>query len=547
VDLNEPRWGASSQVRFDNDQTNRATIFGSTRMIRSGNYLYVSMQVMADDQVSSQDFVSFGLFKTGVAGKIIQIPVIPGGTDPHPSSGIKRYSLDGSTWRDHDANPTNTAVTANEPWVIESSIGVFTNHPANEGGAAWAVQFIVDIEKLGITDASPDFKIYMVSKAHAEATNNDADGAKANVISIPARLGVQAEVGETLVYDSTSAWASENIMTPCPDGLELSELGIGTVRGTDLSSDVTTKTGEVNTFAARPTWEPVDLRITPGRVKARFKINDWGAQMPGVDPYTQIPGGEAVNHNPANGEFKFTCRANTATAVCPNALGVGLNPAIAAQCMSVELTTTAGVPIKTPITHRNMAFAELSERILPARISTKGLQARTGLTGSRPVLFTVITQNMPAIGNWPMFLDSALLNRLKQLAIGLINEINPFGLSLDRDQYMRIAWPTYNVHVSYDTGRARSFDGKAYREYSPMNSFGYHLSHSGVFYGYTHALGGNTLQRRGTSGVYSGRVAGETRPLDVTTGVRTEDLPAWLVNTNNLVCRVFPFCAANYQ
>ncbi len=554
-DLNELRWGASAPERFFNDQNvSNATGVGRLRMIRSasGRYLYVSMQAHADSTISADDFVSFGLLNPGSnQGAVLKIQLTTGAVDPYPPAMIRTYSwTGGSTWLNDTLNASDPKVQQNRGWLVAESPALFTHHPVIEGGADWGVQFIIDLSRLGITEAQPQFKIFTAMKGQVVQGSNDSW-----VLSTPRRTKDYAcEVAETLIPCEHSEWLAENLVEECADGVSFdSSEQIGTVipNRIGLASEITTVAGKVNKFSAQPKWpatkadgspfpQPGDLRA--GDIQARFRINDWGAQVEGMDIFKDVPGLTAVNAD-GNGHFTKDCPVNGNGFACGNAAATALNPNAPMQCMAVELSSSAGVPIKTPVIYRNMNVVELSTRTLPAKISIRGLRAATGRGGDRDVIVDVITRNMPSIGNIPSFLDAGLLNYLKLLAIGIINELNPFGLSLTPDDQMKMAWPTYEAHTYYDTFRTRTHNGKTYREFSPMNSFGYHFAHTGVYFGFTHTIGGGGLKPAvANTSTYRTRVADEGS-VTVTTGVRTEDLPAILVNTVNLACRIFPFCA----
>jgi hypothetical protein len=57
-------------------------------------------------------------------------------------------------------------------------------------------------------------------------------------------------------------------------------------------------------------------------------------------------------------------------------------------------------------------------------------------------------------------------------------------------QKLTSVWPTYDVHVYYDTGKVFVEDGVTYRQLQPMYPFTYFLSHDGPLFGFTHALRG---------------------------------------------------------
>lgn len=540
--VNEPRWGAFDPQRFFNDLAGESSQSGNFRIIREGQYVYVSLQATNDKTKTALDFVSIGLFnETKRRGYVVQIPLNVGTGDPAPASGVEHYLWDatGSAWSlVQPGLPTDNV-------IVPASVGSFTRLPVVDGGADWAIQFAIDTTKLQLDNDTSPFKIYLIARTNIESAGN-----RQPVLSVPRRdAGAIPSIGTSLVATDRTKWVQTSLGAPCANGVEFySDLNIGVTRnGADPSNEINDAAGAVNKFSARPRWNsvnPADYDL--GEIKARFRMADWGAQVDGVDPFVEIPTLGAVDHNQTTGFFEKDCPPNSGGRVCGDGT-TGVKTTSKFQCMIVELSSSAGVPIKTPIQYRNMRFETLSSRTLDAVINAKGLKKKTGRAGQQDVLVDVVTRNMPQPGNLPLFLDSTLLNYLKLFAIGVINAINPFGVSIKADQQMKMAWPTYEVHSYFDTGRTHTYKGVSYREYSPMISYGYYFSHSGIFYGYAHTLSGPTVDRLvNTAETFSVRVE-EEKTAAVRTSVRTEDLPAFVTGllgtVEDIACRVFPICA----
>ncbi len=562
TDLNEPRWGASVPAVFYNDQGNQAVSEGHFRIVRSGTNLHFSFQNKADNTPSSEDLVFLAIEVPGSGRRVAAVlPVNRGSSDPSTSTSDVadyRYTMEGAetsaSWKKRLAVPS---------WIDTGSIGTWTRQPVSDGGADWAVQWVVKAGDLGIGDAT-DFKLFMGMAKAIEGSLNPDGTTNSVVVTAPAKDRGVTTVLDTPIPADINIWLStqapeghplrlRKLGDPCPDGIAFtSSLQIGTTHPNSHEINYTQNCqrpggGTVpctNTFFAEPSANGVTAG--PGTLQARFRIADWGAQLDQryADDWLQLPGAEAIQNVAGGTRFEHTCENRNGQVCVVGATGLAV-PADKHQCMIVELSPTPGndIPIRTPIVYRNMRFEQLSERRIDAKISLAGLFAQTGLTGDRDVIMSVVTRNMPKLGNWPMFLDSELLNWLKLIAQGLINELNPFGANVTAEDQMKMVWPTYEVHSYFDTGSTFTRNGKKYRELSPMVSFGYYFSHNGIFYGYTHALGGaGVTEYAQAPSVYKVRVS-EDVPVKITSGVRTEDFPAILVNTVNLACRIFPFCA----
>jgi hypothetical protein len=538
TDLNEPRWSGAPLLTFPGDNGNPQTGEGGLHFILDpdGTELSVSFQNFADNTPKGGgDEIWFGIAANGGKGGVIHEPVTWNGTtDPYVYTGGEGayWTLGSAGWSgETDAYP---------PFLTAGSLGAWTNSPVSSGGADWAVQFKVNLTALGI-NATSGLTIY------AAMTKTDGMG-KPVFVSVPQLVTpAPAVIKDTVVpSDQVNQWfAVPSIKQGCPAGVGFtSNLQIGG-NNDPTNTVINTTAGATNSFFANPVV-PANVTAPPsGALQARFRIADWGAQVGDPDAgWVTIPDGGAVTSvTGALGggvSFNFSCPANAGGKVC------GLPPpTIPHQCMLVQLSNAPlhNSPIGTASVFRNMSFESLSTKTLPAVISVKGLQARLGNSNPRDVYIDVVTRNMPALGNLPIILDSLLLNLLKSAAIGLVQALNPLADSLTTDQQLKLAWPTYEVHVYYDTGRSFLIHGKTISVLTTMNSFGYYFSHDGSLFGFTTGLGGvaggASVGQLGPA-QYHVRVPNEGN-VQIQTGVSAEEMPLALTPPGDRTCQLFPF------
>ncbi len=539
-DLNEPRWSASPLVNFPNDPGNAPTGEGGIRLILSPDQteLSVSIQQKADSAAETADGAYFGLYVPGGNGYAVKVPVYSGTADPFIYSGQETAFtyVSGTNWSSSLSQPR---------WIKAGSLGSWTHQSISAGGADWAIQFKVDLTKFNITSAT-SFKMFV-------GMHKEDQGATVDV-TMPATPPTSTNpvlIPNTIIVGDPSTWLLvPTLAAGCPLGIAFtSNTQIGTNNpGQADQSAINTTDGGINTFFATPGTNGVS--VGKNQLNARFRIANWGAEIADPDAgWTTIIDGAAVTNtaaNPVNNtiNFQFSCPRNSGGNVCGAPLPSGsLND----QCMLVELSNAPGysTPISTASIYRNMSFQSLSTKILPADISIKGLQALTGVARARDVYIDVITRNMPPLGNIPVVFDSLLLNLLKSAALGLVAAVDPLADSLSLDDQLKVAWPTYEVHVYYDTGRVNTLSGHTYQVLSPMNSFGYYFSHSGSLFGFTTAIGGvgSTLVQALGPNVYRVRVPNEGT-VRVQAGVTAEELPQFSVPAGDRTCQIFPWAAA---
>ena len=516
-ELNEPRWAAAPQLGFESDATG---LEGLYRIIYdpAASQLSVSFQAPTDPGVlSGADSIYFGFTTDGTTAtlaKAVRINLPPAGTDPILATNFQRhvYNAGGAP-----------------PWV--SSLGRPDWIPLNtasawrsDATAAWGINFKVDLVAAGINPANP-FKIMLAMHKRDEAA------APAGVNVWTPDPGANPLLTGTLIIQNPTLWS--NAAAPsagCVDGIVLNGNQIGTrnIRaGNPAPHLINTTSGAVNRFYAQPT---IPATITPfaGMFQAKFHIANWGSIAASNAPWTAIPGGGAVLNGmpPAatNDTVEFSCPANTATQTCGMAV-----PAEIHQCVYVELKPAPGQNVKftKAAAYRNMDFQALSNFTAPAEISVKGLKKVFGDDQPRDVYVYVHAKNMPSHGDKPQFLRTDLMSATRRFAeappLPILRQ-PPAGrrlpgaaaaavvagpvrdpkklreiplpntgvrdLDLNVHQALSTAWPTYDVHVYYDTGKTILIDKEPTKHLAPMYPFTYFHSHEGPLFGFSHALKG---------------------------------------------------------
>jgi hypothetical protein len=169
--------------------------------------------------------------------------------------------------------------------------------------------------------------------------------------------------------------------------------------------------------------------------------------------------------------------------------------------MLVELegTGVTNIDFTRDSAFRNMDFANNSEFERDAEINIAGLPQTT--SGFRDVYVYVKTVNMPPPGDERIALPIERMRETLQevgqeatpgpnndgtATVKRTNKSPPPGRSVHEE--LSEVWPTYEVHVYYDTGETISVGGSPQLRLSPMVPFGYFVSHKGPLYGFSHSF-----------------------------------------------------------
>lgn len=505
TELNEPRWAAAPQTGFQSDPTDAEGLF-RVMVDAARTQLIVSFQAPTDPGTpSNADAIYFGFTTDGATGTLakgIRINVPAAGTDPIAATSVQQFNYDAG------GTPTWTTPIGAPAWLVEPAAWI------SDATAAWGVNFRVDLVAAGLGTASP-FKIMLAMHKRDESDPTPPfDGVD---VWTP-DPGPQPLLAGTLLIENPANWANAAaIDTACPDGITISGSQIGT-RNMDganpAPSKINTTDGAVNSFYAQPTFPP-SMPVFAGLIQGRFHVANWGSIAAVDAPWNLIPNGDAVPNGaapaPNDQTLEFACPANAGGMTC------GLpTPSEDHQCVYVELRAAPGqtVTFTRAAAYRNMQFQALSEFEAPAEISVEGLKQVFGNDEPRDVYLYVYPRNMEPHQDDPMWLPTDTMAATRRFAEvpprfvkrpGRREAVGPApgkprelplpntgvgDLDLNAHQALSAVWPTYDVHVYYDTGKVIHLAGTDTTQLAPMFPFTYFYSHEGPLYGFSHALEG---------------------------------------------------------
>ncbi len=523
-ELDDPRWGGAPITSFAND------LVGTTAAYRAlvyGDQLNVSFQALVDNNgTSSGDTIYLGITSNagGTIGRILAItPRDTGATDPVAMNLGLDYQLFEKTSAAGSWAPGATTLPS---WL--TAVHTWRNSPV---GAVWAINLKIDLAGFGVAAASG---------FHLGFAMNVTNSGGAVPFHTPDYAGATALAAGTLLPADASTWPAYSPRgTACTTGVSLSSYALGTTS----AAGRTVVDNSTNTFFADVENIPLPITATP-KILARFSVANWGATVAvpdaGWTQFSTSTAGDGYVPDASNGSWThpapapgsstsariaFTCALLGADTYCPKITASTPNKD---QCLLVELKAAPGNPnikFQNAAAYQNMSFAALSTLDRDATISIKGLQKVTGQAMDRDLYIYVQTTNMPAPGNTPLFLPAKKMELARRyaeappqlpqlpgrdndagklLAVGNLPKAGSVFVQDERavpvlspDQAMIDVWPTYRVHVYYDTGKKQVIDGTPRPVLAPLVPFGLFLSHDGPLYGFTHALrglGGVTLE-----------------------------------------------------
>ncbi|HTQ03790.1 MAG TPA: hypothetical protein VMI54_08025 [Polyangiaceae bacterium] len=484
-----------------------------------------------------------------ITSPISTLPTVHDATPPTPNSAGTIFwnqatnASGASAWATTLTQGLPPAVSpAMRSWLED--VATWTNSLGGPAGTKWAVTFAVDLSQFGYTAPITDTIPLFFGTRHTPSV-----GA---AVPLPNITTDTVSGTDTIVPGNKANWALFSPPAAgCTGGITLSNTNIGVWDGTTLGNQVGVCPATGPQPAGCPhntTFRALPENVPPGsQVYTRMRLanfgsvyNDWPNapwdDIPGAgNPLTDATVASGWTFTPADATGQavadFTCNRGSST-YCPILSNV---PAQTDQCLLVELGAPPSTNLKfeNKAVYRNLWFEELSTLDQKATISIKGLQKATGLAVDRDVYLYVQKVNMPAHTTQPMELDERALqlvrsyaehrpphppylggnekgkqrpqlaaaknaptppNVLKFVRAVATEEGNgPSPLSvptLSSDDALSLIWPSYKIHVYYDTGRKEHFGGADRIVLAPMVPFGYYLNHQGTFFGFSDALSG---------------------------------------------------------
>lgn len=594
-ELNDPRWAGAPLVGLIQSAGTTGTESAQARVLTYGDYMYIVVQVLADDEgPGSNDSVLFGITAgSGSQAYALRVRAVgdgSGGVAPAASSSGDPAPQDNPL----PEPPSGTSVVH---WDSDAS-GSFASSVQQAGSLSfvdqiavwkpaaatipvgtnrnWAVTLRINKAASGLNPSPGSIRLFVGTSVRMDRGGIPATVSYANTAPV-----TSGGVGSTIIPASSSNWGRyAEIGTACTAGMSLSSADIGVAPiaapDTDPTATLTRKICAADPCPAstpggnpenifRATIRNVDTSagLADWEVRARFRFADWGSTVTNrkYGPWKEIattPVGTAILTGPdtpltgTNGWYwqdeddgaaansvviDYQCDKGAGT-YCPTLS----NPANNHQCLLVELgqPPTGTREIGTTAVYTNMQFVSLSTVDQQATISVQGLKDMTGVAKDRDVYLYVQTENMPAHQREPLWLPSeqmAMAAKLAQnptplplpeakaqpgrrpaRAAAMQPKVDPKAaeakrkliaeragriaatakkigdvrvsstLAMSQTQLLDEVWPTYRIRPYYDTGDKQVIDGQTVPVLAPMVPFGYHMSHDGPFYGFTHAL-----------------------------------------------------------
>lgn len=492
--IDDPRWvGATSQAYPVAGSSAQSQV----RALVQGNTLYLSFQVFVDaNGTGGQDSVYVALAQNnGSPGKLIRVKVTT--TTDGDAQGSAAYTSEyytstnaTSAWTTHLPDAGYTAMT--------QDLAIWRSG----GGDNWAVNLKINLADAALGLSSP-FKMWT--------------GTVVQEVSSPVPMfvtyawpngtaGAVAASGTTAPPTTPNAiasgdWGDVSIGSAgCSTGVSLAWNQIGIKSGSTLTNEISTINN--NTFAAWPTYAGVSTGVD--KIKAQFRIANWGSAAEWTPLFGPIG-------SDASGKMEQECQQGSGSLPsCPTLTASQPRH----QCMLVTLTSTQSVTFLNDSVYRNMDFVNTSYFERDAEISIKGLPPLKDSKGQRDVYLYVKTSNMPKETKGPLD-EKKLMAALDQANARLVPLPPPpprgdlraaqpqvvpkaqerlITSSKTPHEALASAWPTYEVHVFYDTGEKRGFGNDVLGRLQPGMPFGFYAYHHGSLEGWLHEMVGLNAQ-----------------------------------------------------
>jgi hypothetical protein len=475
--LDDPRWrGATSQAYGASGAPH-----SRLRAVHKNNKLYLSFQVHVDaDAGLPEDSVFIALAQNATATQHLVRLQLTASTDVTASAAsvaVSHFTWSGTAWTGA-APPT---------WLEDKAAWLTVD--STDGSAEWAINLKIAYTATGLGYTAP-FKMW--TGTAVQLTSSPTTTYSTYVWPLgtagPWSGGSAGPPADQAI--ASTDWGDITIGTAgCTTGVSLTmdNIGVGNSSATTLSSNISTTTN--NWFAARPTYNGVSPGVD--KVKARFRMANWGS----ATNWTTIPGFDAVGSNGTTGWIEKEC-IQGGTPACPTPPS-GHNH----QCILVEMSAGAPVTFLNDSVYRNMDFVSNSFFERDAEISIKGVPPLPNSKGKRDVYLFVDTTNMPKKTRGP--LDDKALRGALQAADDYRRHVyhtNPklqpkagdkalppapqIKSSKTPHELLKTVWPTYEVHVYYDTGKELTVGTKKGKRLTAAPSFGFFVHHAGDLEGW---------------------------------------------------------------
>lgn len=533
--IKDPRWRGSVNKSFGAGIAEDASFRAVWYETAGKRYLYFSWHVKFDSQPNSINDRLFVVIAPSAGGgtRPLVIEIQPfTDTGDHLTATAPDAILAG--WRRSSAGSGGEAIGTREDfpdlpnWLTDDTKVWRMGAGTSQG--FWAIHMRVPVDPAA-TDVNGDGGLRLTTSFNMwyelrieEANRAAGTAVSGGVLRLNVPDGVSLTGGGVVFPHPDTSGQGENytygvvaninqISCPAVNGISIQYLDIGTTNSPDSFIHPT----NTNTFFAKPRNNNT-VDVPTGAINATFRLADWGSSRTD-GRWTEIRSG--VTNSGIIGQMSQATSANDCrfnqgnmSTTFPRVL---VEPH---QCMLVELSG-AGLSFTTTSVVRNMDFIMNSKVVRPATISVEGLRPIS--SAPRDVYLAVETINMPArvdrdVGVFGPILRSSdsndprdpdpesFNNKMLRARAAIEESYNPAKFEAPAQRLSLILqalrdvgattddldrlFPTYRVHVYYDTGETWTIGGETYPLLGLQPSFGFYAYHEGPLVGFRHTLRG---------------------------------------------------------
>ncbi|HKO49801.1 MAG TPA: MYXO-CTERM sorting domain-containing protein [Polyangiaceae bacterium] len=541
AELNEPRWAAAPQLAFENDVTGNEGLY-RIMVDPTSSTLVVSFQAPTDlGSPSNADVIYFGFTTDGTVGaqaKAVAIQVNgTGASDPSDALVIQRNDYNAGAWTSLSGAPT---------WLKDAS--VWRNNVA--GDAAWGVNFKVDLAAAGLS-ATSAFKVQLAMHKEDEVPpalsvnistpdpganallagtlliNNPANWANAVAINsgcvggitiqgnqigttnvdmgnpapnevnttagainqfyakptIPASIGLFPGLfqGKFHVANWGSIAAANAPWTPLNGGAQVAN-GIAPAANDstiqfNCPANTATQTCGIATPAVAHQCVYVELSPAPGQIvpitKASAFANMW------FKPLSEFATPAEISVKGLKKVFNNDLPRDVYVYIYPKNM-----PAQGSKQLYLptdKMAATRRFAEAPPVPVRHPEGKPTGVVGGPIAAAGQPAVAKPKTPGAQPVLVAPKAGAVVPAKTAPARIDrQPVVLPLPQTGIGDL-DLNPL-------QALGAVWPTFDVHVYYDSGKTVTIGGKTSKQLVPMYPFTSFHSHEGPLFGFSHSF-----------------------------------------------------------
>jgi hypothetical protein len=546
TELNEPRWAAAPQTAFDSDVTGNEGLY-RIMVDPSDTQLVVSFQAPTDlDVPSNADQIYFGFTTDGTGGTVARAIGIQvngtGATDPLPAisivqetynsttgwaalSGAPMWLKDAAVWRnnvDGDAawginfkiDLAGAGLSPTTPFKIQMAMhkqdesagtGIDLSTPPYGGNARLAGTLLINDPTQWASAVAINSGCaagITISGSQIGTLNSDGGNPAPNEINttlggvnvfyarptIPASVGLFSGLfqGKFHVANWGSIAASNAPWTPLPNGTAVLN---GAAPAPDDSTlqfacpaNTATETCGIPTPAEKHQCVYVELKAAPSQT-VPFTTAAAYTNMQ-FKPLSDFSAPAEISVKGLKQEFHDDKPRDVYVYIYPkNMPAQGRKPIFLPTDKMAATRRFAEMP---PAPVRHVERPPVVDAKQNQNQNQKLLALKPKTLAVKPGAVAVASAKPGAVLTPPAKTGTGGIN--KPLPMLPLPQTGIRDLDLSPRQALAAVWPTYDVHVYYDSGKTVTVAGKTSKALEPMFPFTYFHSHEGPLFGFTHSF-----------------------------------------------------------